>query len=190
MLSKSGANVVTAVSRAVNAETQVAVTQALEKNIWATPSRSSPNADKLKDGAIQRMSVTDQGSGLRNVAANPDGIGFYKREELNVKAGPGSYVWSSPWEDQVNRYRVARIYMPQRKHVHCHPTNKSDGVGWRIDFGTQGHYRSALMGWSRATHDTWYNVQMDFGRLKDAIAYAETMGWGYDVYHPHHRWHT
>ena len=46
------------------------------------------------------------------------------------------------------------------------------------------------MGWSRGTHDTWYNVQMDFGRLKDAVAFAETMGWGYDVFHPHHRWHV
>ena len=112
MLSKGGQNAVTALSRAVNAETQVAVQKALERNVWATPSRGSPNAERLKDGAIQRMSVTDQGAKLRNVSANPDGIGFYKREELNVKAGPGSYVWSAPWEDQTKRYRVCRIYMP------------------------------------------------------------------------------
>merc|ERR1719491_2037950 len=31
---------------------------------------------------------------------------------------------------------------------------------------------------------------MEFGRLNDAIAYAETMGWGYDVSYPTHRWHT
>ena len=95
MVSKTG---ITAISRVVNAESQLVVQKALDNNIWAQPSRASPNGEKLKDGAIQRMSVTDQGAKLRNVAANPDGIGFYKREELNVKSGPGSYVWSNPWD--------------------------------------------------------------------------------------------
>lgn len=155
----------TAVGRVLNAESQVAIQKSLEGNIWAQPSRASPNGEKLKDGAIQRASVSNSGVKLHYVAANPEGIGFYKREELNVKAGAGSYAWSSPWDTQAQRYKIARIYMPQRKHVHCHPTNKTDGKYWRIDFGTWGHYRSHLMGWGTGTQDTWSNLKMEFGRL-------------------------
>ena len=56
MVSKTG---ITAISRVVNAESQLVVQKALDNNIWAQPSRASPNGEKLKDGAIQRMSVTD-----------------------------------------------------------------------------------------------------------------------------------
>jgi hypothetical protein len=43
---------VTALSKATSAEAAVAISQKLEGNIWATPSRDSPNAEKLLDGAI------------------------------------------------------------------------------------------------------------------------------------------
>ena len=69
-------------------------------------------------------------------------------------------------------------------------TDKTDGSGWTISFGSWGHHKSSLMGWSTGTQDTFYNVSVHFGRLSDAIKYATAMGWGYDVYHPHHRWHT
>ena len=97
---------------------------------------------------------------------------------------------SSPWEMQTHRHKIARIYMKQRKHVHCHPTNKTDGEGWTIDFGTIGNHKSPLMGWSRGTQDMFGNMQMEFGRLNDAIKFAEVMGWGYDVTHPNFRWHV
>lgn len=181
---------VTAVSRVLKEETAAALTQKLDGNVWCTPSRSSPNGEKLKDGAIQRASVSAQGDMLEYVKANPDGIGAYKREELNVKASGKYYVWSSPWDSQAQRHKIARIYMPQRKHVHCHPSNKTDGTYWAIDFATWGQYKSPLMGWSRGTLDTMSNIQIEFGRLSDAKAYAEAMGWGYDVHFPNHRWHV
>ena len=53
----STSKAVTAVSRALTQEAQAAVSQKLVTNIYATPSRDSPNAEKLKDGAIQRGSV-------------------------------------------------------------------------------------------------------------------------------------
>ncbi len=93
-----GKNVVTAVSSVSKPEAMAVLNQKLDLNVWATPSRSSPNGEQLKDGAIQRASVSTSGDQLRSVAANPDGVGFYKREELNVKASAGSYVWSSPWD--------------------------------------------------------------------------------------------
>ena len=185
-----GKNAITAVSSCVKPEAVATINSKLDLNIWATPSRNSPNAEQLKDGAIQRASVSTQGDQLMYVKANPEGIGFYKREELNVRASGGAYIWSSPWETQAQRYKIARIYMKQRKHVHCHPTNKLDGVGWMIDFGSWGHHKSPLMGWSTGTQDTFFNVKMSFGRLSDAINYATAMGWGYDVMHPNHRWHT
>ena len=46
------------------------------------------------------------------------------------------------------------------------------------------------MGWGTATHDTMYNTQIKFANVKDAIEYAESMGWGFDVSYPKHRWHT
>ena len=58
MVTKSG-KAITAISKVVNAESAVVLQNALEMNIWSTPSRASPNGEKLKDGAIQRMSVTD-----------------------------------------------------------------------------------------------------------------------------------
>ena len=42
----------------VTQEAMEAISQKLVNNVWAIPSRSSPNAAKLQDGAIQRISVT------------------------------------------------------------------------------------------------------------------------------------
>ena len=97
MVTKSG-KAVTAIRKVVNAESAAVLSNALEGNVWSQPSRRSPNGEKLKDGAIQRASVTSQGNRLHYVAANPDGIGFYKREELNVKASVGNDKWMSPWD--------------------------------------------------------------------------------------------
>ena len=48
---------ISAVSRVVTQEALEAVSAKLANNIYAIPSRSSPNAQKLIDGAIQRASV-------------------------------------------------------------------------------------------------------------------------------------
>ena len=183
-------NAITAISTVAKPEAAAVLNQKLDLNVWAQPSRKSPNGEKLKDGAIQRASVSTSGDELMFLKANPEGVGFYKREELNYKASAGGAMWASPWDMQTQRYKIARIYMIQRKHVHCHPTNKTPGHGWTIDFGSWGHHKVPLMGWSRGTHDTYANLQMSFGRLSDAIQYAESMGWGYDVTHPKYRWHT
>ena len=64
----------------------------------------------------------------------------------------------APWDTQLARNKIARIYMPQKKHVHCHPTNKTMGKFWAIDFESMGCYKSPLMGWTSASHDTYNNV--------------------------------
>ena len=50
--------VITAISTVAKPEAVAALNQKLELNVWATPSRKSPNGEKLKDGAIQRASVS------------------------------------------------------------------------------------------------------------------------------------
>lgn len=43
---------ITAVSKVVSEEALEILANKLKDNIWAVPSRASPNAEKLKDGAI------------------------------------------------------------------------------------------------------------------------------------------
>ena len=81
---------ISSVSRVVNQQALEAITQKLTNNVWAIPSRSSPNAEKLKDGAAQRMSVS-LNRDKPQVSLNPDRVGFYKRPELNERAS-GSAV--------------------------------------------------------------------------------------------------
>ena len=91
---------ITAVSRVVNQQALEAVSQSLKNNIWAVPSRLSPNAEKLKDGAVQRISVMPRLDSL-HVKVNTDKIGVYKREELNEKASSSATIHSTPWIDPV-----------------------------------------------------------------------------------------
>jgi len=49
---------ITAISTVAKPEAVAVLNQKLELNVWATPSRKSPNGEKLKDGAIQRASVS------------------------------------------------------------------------------------------------------------------------------------
>ena len=56
-----GKNAVTAVSSVVKPEAAAVLNERLNMNVWAQPSRKSPNAEQLKDGAIQRASVSTSG---------------------------------------------------------------------------------------------------------------------------------
>ena len=132
------------------------------------PSAASPNAEKLKDGAIQRMSVSPDRD-ARHVKVNTDKVGFYKRAELNERASGSAYIHSTPWEGQFYRQKIARIYHPQRKHVHNHPTNKQIGKHWVIEFESWGNYKSPLMHWTSATQDTFSKVSMKVGSLSAAV---------------------
>ena len=109
MISK---NIVASVSKAVKSDAVAVLNQKLEHNIWATPSRDSPNADKLKDGAIQRASVSVPEDRLAWTHLNPEKIGSYKRPEHNSRASAGALKWIAPWDDKKFRSKIARIYMP------------------------------------------------------------------------------
>ena len=147
------------------------------------------------------MSVAPSSDELNYISQNPKGLGHYKRAELNTKTSEGELCWTEPWIDRKYRHKVVRIFMPQKKHVHCHPTNKYIGKYWALDFGgnATGHFKSLLMGWTRAGADPYsfmctpyqsYNMHVKFGTLIDAVQFCERMGWGYDILHPKHRWHV
>ena len=94
------------------------------------------------------------------------------------------------WEAQQAQTNIARIYHPQRKHVHNHPTNKLTGKHWVIEFQNQPTYKSPLMFWTSASTGTFNKTRMIVGSLSAAVKYCETMGWGYDILYPQTRWHT
>ncbi len=93
---------ITAVSKVVTQEALEAVSQKLVNNVWAIPSRQTPNAEKLLDGAIQRMSVLPDRYDLQ-VKANTEKVGFYKRAEVNERASRSFYIHSNPWDAQIYR---------------------------------------------------------------------------------------
>ena len=78
--------------------------------------------------------------------------------------------------------------------MHCHPSVKVSGNYWAIDLETTGTFRSPLMGWGRASFDTFSNnktsVNLMFGRMSDAVSFAAAQGWGFDISCPvkHQRW--
>ena len=181
---------ISAISRVVTQEALEAVSSKLPGNVWAIPSRSSPNAAKLVDGAIQRMSISPDRYSL-HVKANPEKVGFYKREELNERASRSFYIHSNPWDTTLPfRTKIARIYHPQKKHVHNHPANKNNGKHWVIEFESMGTYKSPLMHFTSATTDTTSKLTMRVNTLSAAVKTCEMMGWGYDVLYPQERWHT
>ncbi len=122
--------------------------------------------------------------------SNTDKVGFYKREELNVRASRAAYINSNFQDDNVFRSKIARIYHPQRKHVHNHPQNKQIGKWWVIEFDSWGAYKSPLMFFTSGTRDMYGKHSMKVGSLSAAIKTCEMMGWGYDVLYPQQRWHT
>lgn len=68
--------------------------------------------------------------------------------------------------------------------------NKELGKFWLIEFDSWGTYKSLLMGWTSATLDVYSTAFLKVHTLSAAVKFCETMGWGYDVSYPHHRWYT
>jgi len=86
------------------------------------------------------------------------------------------------------RTKIARIYHPQKKHVHNHPANKTIGNHWVIEFESSGTYKSPLQFFTSGTRDMYSKQSMKVQNLSAAIKLCETMGWGYDILYPQTRW--
>ena len=84
--------------------------------------------------------------------------------------------------------------MPQRKHVHCHPQDKSIGRYWVVEFEHTNTFKSPLMQWGTGSTDPYNSkgdyIQGRFTNAEEAINHAVSQGWGYDVEYPKFKYHT
>ncbi|CDW85115.1 nadh dehydrogenase [Stylonychia lemnae] len=180
---------ITAVSKVVNQQALEAIQAKLVQNVWAIKTSLNPNADKLRDGAIQRASVSLPREDI-HPSFNTDKVGLYKRPQMDETSSGTAYTQAQISETNYSKNKIARIYHPQRKHVHNHPVNKNIGKHWVIEFQAASSYKSPLMGWTSATTDSFAKTKFVVGSLSAAVRYCESMGWGYDVLYPQTRWHT
>ena len=185
---------ITAVSKVLNENTLQVLQNKLKGNYAAMPSVNNPNAAKLKDGAIQRASVELPFDKI-TTSQNPDKIGLRRRPHQGVESSGSAHIsteTNTNWVKYQNK--VARIYMPEKKHVHNHPCNKLIGKQWVIDLEHEGSFKSPLMQWTTASLDPFHtkgdNMQMAFPTVDAAVAYARSQGWGYDIMYPRHKYHT
>ena len=108
------------ISKIVN-PSAISAIQKAAKSVYAHPSKYSPNAPKLVDGAIQRVSVQPSTTRLA-VKVNTDKVGITKRPEPNSLASSTGLMLGDLKQDYARfENKIARIYMPQKKHVHNHP---------------------------------------------------------------------
>ena len=117
------------------------------------------------------------------------------RPHQGVESSGSGVISLDAWADVIKyQSKTARIYMPQKKHVHNHPADKTMSNYWVIDFDTDSTFKSPLMQWTSATNDCFSskgdNLQMRFPSVECAVAYAKMMGWGYDVMYPTYKYHT
>jgi hypothetical protein len=90
-------------------------------NPWLIPRRTSPNAEKLVDGGVQRMSVLPDRSEL-HLKMNTEKVGFYNSDELTERASRFAYVRQAcPYDDNSYHRRIVRINLSQVPHTQNHP---------------------------------------------------------------------
>ena len=187
----SSKKAITAISKVANEGSLSTLQNALKNNIHCNPSRYNPNHLRLQDGAIQRKSVQISLDKIY-YSTNTDKVGLRVRPHQGVQSGSTGFIHADPTSDSMKfQDRIARIYMPQKKHVHNHPADKTIGKYWVIDFEPVSTFKSPLMQWTSATIDPFDskgdNVQARFASVEAAVAFARKMGWGYDVQYPKFR---
>ena len=127
---------------------------------------------------------------------NKDKVGVTKRPEQTMRnSGSGSLMADPSAYWFKHGLKTARIYMPQRKHVHNHPDDKTTGKYWVVDFGSTSTYKSPLMFWGTATDDGAFNTagditQMKFPSVNAAVTWCTAHGWGWDIQYPNFKYHT
>ncbi|CDW81660.1 nadh dehydrogenase fe-s protein [Stylonychia lemnae] len=186
----SKANLITKV---VSQEALESISAKLVDNVWAISSRDHPNASRLQDGAIQRMSVSQDRYNL-HPSQNVEKVGFYKRPELNERIGGTDHCRSDPSLDNTAYInRIVRIYQKQKNHTQMNPYEKYTEKGWCLEFQNWGTFHSPLMLWSNGTLDPvdhFSNPKFKVGSLSAAVSMCDAMGWGYDIQYPNNRWHS
>ena len=128
---------------------------------------------------------------------NTDKVGVTQRPMQGVRSSGSGNILGDPFSDFSKiTNRTARIYMPQKKHVHNHPQDKTIGKYWVIDFPITSTYKSPLMQWTSGSLDAHSskgennNFQIKFPSVNAAVNYCKMMGWGYDLQYPNFKYHT
>ena len=94
---------------------------------------------------------------------NTDKVGVTRRPNPGYNSSGSVLISSDIWTNfNAFQNKMARIYMPQRKHLHCHPADKTIGKYWVIDFATESTYKSPLMQWSSSSRDPFYSKGDNF----------------------------
>lgn len=141
----SSKKIITALSKAGSESGVASLQNALKNNPMAIKTSYTPNAARLKDGAIQRASVQPIEGDLK-AKLNPEKIGVSKRPHQGVSSSSSAMITGDAWADVIRvQGKTARIYMPQKKHVHNHAADKTMGNYWVIDFDTESTFKSPLM---------------------------------------------
>jgi len=82
--------------------------------------------------------------------------------------------------EELVKDRKVRIAVPARVATQSGTYNTRH---WVLQFDTQERWENVLMGWG-STADPLSNMELQFKTREDAIAYAETQGWNYEVDEP------
>uniref|UniRef100_A0A7S3G0P5 NADH dehydrogenase [ubiquinone] iron-sulfur protein 4, mitochondrial n=1 Tax=Strombidium rassoulzadegani TaxID=1082188 RepID=A0A7S3G0P5_9SPIT len=117
------------------------------------------------------------------------------RPHQGIQSSGAGFIHADPTTDSLKfQDRVVRIYMPQKKHVHTPPADKTIGKYWMIDYEPVSTFKSPLMQWSSATIDPFDSkgdsAHGRFPSVESAISYAKMMGWGYEVQYPRFKYLT
>ena len=79
-------------------------------NPWVLEKRTAPNARKLIDGAIQRVSVSPSRYAL-HPKVNVERVGYYQAGELNERSSRGAYTMQGdPRMGDEYLRRIVRIH--------------------------------------------------------------------------------
>ncbi|KAK3731446.1 hypothetical protein QZH41_013628 [Actinostola sp. cb2023] len=73
--------------------------------------------------------------------------------------------------------RTARIFFPSRNAMQ---SGSQSFQNWRLEFENMERWENPLMGWA-SSGDPLSNVTLDFGSKEEAIAFAESQGFKYEV---------
>ena len=88
------------ISKVAKEQSLVAMRNKLKYSLEATPSRHSPNAAKLIDGAIQRASVQPARNQM-SMTRNSEKVGMSRRPHQGVNSSGSAGMTTDPYTDFV-----------------------------------------------------------------------------------------
>ena len=151
---------------------------------------TSDNTSKLAVGITQRDNVLPK----TPLQVEKSGIGYIQpnviTEDYMASIGNTDAIFNPPVK---LRERHVRIFVPDHNHMQSTPKLER-GSNWAIQFERQAVYKTNNMGWT-FSNDTFSSGQTGgeltyFDTLEEAVQFCRTLGVGYDIKYPKHRYVT